>query len=147
MSILISLSFNAFSLVYILMKLIGDVDKLRKLSELTIKSLAKSASTSEGSLSNFFKGKSDLGASKFIRVLEDLEVPVQSYVEKKLREKTGLIDFDSNDLQNDFLILYEKLNDINKKIVLTSLLKQFSNPKEKDINESFNRIKKRVSTL
>jgi transcriptional regulator with XRE-family HTH domain len=129
------------------MKIIEDIDKLRKLSDKTISLLARNSKVTPAALSKFFQGKSDLGASKFIRVLEDLDIPLSESVLHKLRERTGLIDPDKNDLSKDFLTLFEKLNDIQKKIVLTSLVKPLSNSKEKDVLEASKRLKKRTSVL
>lgn len=129
------------------MKIIEDIDRLRKLSDKTITFLARNSDITPAALSKFFQGKSDLGASKFIRVLENLDIPIRDSVLFKLREKTGLIDPDKNDLTNDFLTLFEKLNDIQKKIVLTSLIKPLSHNKDKDVLEASKRLKKRASVL
>lgn len=129
------------------MKLISDIEKLRKLSNLSLSSLAKSADVSTAAMSKFFQGKSKVSYTTFVCVLEDLGISIGDNVMRKLREETGLIDADQNDLTNDIGTLFENLNDINKKIVLTSLLKPLANSKEKEVLESYKRIKKRVSVL
>lgn len=129
------------------MQIVQDIDSLRKLSDKTFSSLAKACGSSSTAVANFFQGKSELGSSKLFCILEDLGIPLQVQVRRKLEEKAGLIDPGAKTLNNDIVVLFEKLNDINKKIVLTSLLKPLANTKDKGVSESFQRIKKRVSVL
>ncbi len=129
------------------MRIVEDLDRLRKLSDRTVLSLAKASGTSSSAIGNFLQGKSELGSSKLFHVLEDLDIPLQDQIRKKLLEKAGLIDRDVNDLSNDFVVLFENLNDINKRIVLTSLLKPLLNSKDKSVLESLKRIKRRISFL
>lgn len=129
------------------MKIVEDLDKLRKLSDKSVAALSKTTGVSAPALGKFFQGKSELGSTKLFRVLDELGISLDERVKLELREKTGLIDQDTNHLTNDFLVLFEKLNDINKRIVLTSLLKPLLNSKEKLVLDSLKRIKSRISAL
>ena len=129
------------------MRIVEDIDRLRKLSDRTVSSLARACGSSSTAIGNFLQGKSELGSSKLFHILEDLDVPLQDQIRRKLQEKAGLIDQDENDLPKDFLVLFENLNDINKRIVLTSLLKPLLHSKDKSVLESLKRIKRRISFL
>lgn len=125
----------------------AQIDKLRKLSDKKTSQMAGSVPISAAALSNYFNGKSDIGASKFVKILGELGVDVSDAVTQKLREKTGLLDYDSQKEDNDVLLLFTHLDSLNKKIVLSTIVKALSKNKSKALQDAVKRVSARISKL
>lgn len=129
------------------MRIVEDIDRLRKLSDRSVASLARACGSSPPAIGNFLHGKSELGSSKLFQILEELGIPLQKQIRRKLQEKTGFVDPRANDLVKDIVFLFGKLNASNRKIVLASLSKPLARSKDKLVSASLKRVKARMSEL
>lgn len=129
------------------MNLSGQIDKLRKLKNKNVADLARSAGVSSAAMSRFLNGETDLGYRKFTSVLNDLEVSVPEIIKRKLGEETGLIDKSEVEDEADLLLLFTNLSDLDKKIVLDTIVKALPKSKSRNFVETLKRVKSRIGKL
>lgn len=123
------------------MELHISVDRLLKISGKNRSHAARAASVTPTTIGNFLDGKSDIGVKKITPVLEDLGVNLSSVILSRLQELSGVRNPDKDAILDDFIFLFEKIDDINKKIIITTLIKGLSKSKNFEVQNAVKRLK------
>lgn len=123
------------------------IEKLRQVSDLTRTQLARTADVTSASIGKYLDGKSDLGTTKFIRILDYLGISISEQLQRKLQIATGVRISDNNEVLDDLQLLFQKTDDINKKIIITTLVKALSKSNNKETIEAIGRLKKAAAKL
>lgn len=129
------------------MELHISVDRLLKISGKNRSQAARAADVTPTTIGNFLEGKSDIGVKKITPVLEDLGVDINSVILARLQELSGVRKPDNDALMDDFVYLFEKVDDINKKIIITTLVKGLSKNRSFEVQNALKRLKSNSRNL